>query len=341
MRTRFFATILIATPLAASCGSSTGPGTQPVGNVVLHDANNYMSTGALAIPVIETAAAADIQVCWNNLKKNLLCHDITSGTDTSIDNVGFAKIPHIGQMDVEMRLATGKDVTNLVATYGQIKTAQTTGGCTTLSALANQTSTANPTIVPATDYTEAVDSSGTTTTQYLMLFTHGTVEGAGAQGMVFIKPTSVAPGSMTTMVEAPDACASNILTFNATLGTTVSIPAAGPWKVDWSQLTKDSFGNPLDFAHTKVDKVDVGFYQGKTPADLQANFLDLDQPTFYTSLYSVAVPAGQKWVDLMGAKDAGGAALDFSRTDGTWAVAVLCSTCSVPAPVALTVLQVM
>jgi hypothetical protein len=341
MRTRFFATILIATPLAASCGSSTtGTGTQPVGNVVLHDADNYSSTGSLTIPVIETAAAADIQVCWNNLQKNLLCHDITSGTETSIDNVGFAKIPRIGQMDVEQRLATGQDVTNLVATYGQIKTAQTTGGCTMLSALANQTSTANPTIVPATDYTEAVDATGTSTTQYLMLFTHGTVEGAGAQGMVFIKPRST---STNMMVEAPDACSTvpPILNFSAVLGTSVSIPAAGPWKVDWSQLTKDSFGNTLDFARTKVDKVDVGFYQGKTPADLQANFLDLDQPTFYTSLYSVAATAGQKWVDLMGAKDTGGAALDFTRTDGTWAVAVLCSTCSVPAPVALTVLQVM
>ena len=233
-------------------------------------------------------------------------------------------------------------MTNLVATYGQIKTSQTTGGCTMLSALANQTSTANPTIVPATDYTEAVDSTGTSTTQYLMLFTHGTVEGAGAQGMVFIKPTSTpTSGSPNTMVEAPDACASNILTFNATLGTPASIPGAGPWKVDWSQLTKDSFQNTLDFARTKVDKVDVGFYQGKTPDDLKMNFLDLDQPSFYTSLYSVAVPTGQKWVDLMGAKDASGAALDFTRTDGTWAVAVLCSTCSVPAPVALTVLQVM
>src|SRR5262249_42559009 len=99
-------------------------------------------------------------------------------------------------------------------------------------------------------------------------------------------------------------------------------------------------GNTIDFAKTKVDKVEVGFYAGKTPADLQTNFFDLDQPTFYTSLYTVAVPSGQKWVDLKGATDSGGAALDFSATGGTWAVAVLCSTCSVPAPVALTVLDV-
>jgi hypothetical protein len=337
MRSSLLVSCLFATQLLMACGSPSTGGTQPVGNVVLRDANNYMSTGSLTIPVIQTAPAADLQICWSNLAKNLLCHDIISGTDTSIDNVGFAKIPHLEMMDVEQRLATGKDVTNLVATYGQIKTSQTTGSCTMLSALANQTSTASPLIVPATDYTEM------STTQYLLLFTHGTVEGAGAQAMAFIQPTSTAPGSANMMVDAPDACASNppVLSFSAVLGTSVSISAAGDWKVDWSTLTKDSFGNTLDFARTKIDKVEVGFYQGKTPADLTTNFLDLDQPTFYTSLYTVAVPAGQKYVDLKGAKDASGATLGFTPTDGTWAVAVLCSTCSVPAPVALTVLEVM
>jgi hypothetical protein len=322
-----------ATLLAVGCGSSPTT-SSTVGNVVLHDANNYMSMGGLNIPVIETPPMADLNICWSNLSKNLLCHDISAAEGTTIDNVGFAVIPRIAQTDIENRLATGKDVTNLVATYGQIKTTQTTGNCTMLSALMNQTSTASPTIVPATDYIENAN------TQYLLLFTHGTVEGAGAQALVFVRPTSTPMGTPTSMIDAPDACSNHILTFSATLGTSLSISKAGAWKLDWSQLTKDSFGNTLDFAKTKIDKVEVGFYAGKTPADLQAGFLDLDQSTFYTSLYSVAVPAAQKWVDLKGATDAGGAALDFSATGGTWAVAVLCSTCSVPAPVALTVLDV-
>jgi len=311
---------LIATRLFAGCGSSPSTG-GATGNVVLTDATNYKAEGALDIPVIPTAPGADLQICWSGVMKNLLCHT----TDT-LDNVAFAKIPNIMMGDVEDRLATGKDITALVTTYGQLATSGTTGNCAMLSSLVSYTSTANPMIVPETDYTES------TTTQYLALITHGDVMGAGAQAMAFLKPTA---GNTTMTVDMPDACSSNILTFTPTLGTPVSLPVSGDWKVDWSQLTKDPFQNTLSFSHTKVDKVEVGFYQGKQPADLQANFLNLDQATFYTSLYSVAVPSGQKWVDLKGAKDSGGNALSFAQTDGTWAVAVLCSTCSVPAPVAL------
>jgi len=315
---------LIAAQLVAGCGSSPATG-GATGNVVLTDATNYKAQGALMIPEIPTAPGADLQICWSGVMKNLLCHT----TDT-LDNVAFAKIPNIMMGDVEDRLATGKDITNLVTTYGQLAIPQTTGNCAMLSSLVSYTSTANPMVVPATDYTES------TTTQYLALITHGDVMGAGAQAMAFLRPTA---GNTTMTVNIPDACSSKILTFTPTLGTPVSLPVNGDWKVDWSQLTKDPFQNTLSFSHTKVDKVEVGFYQGKQPSDLQANFLDLDQPSFYTALYSVAVPSGLKWVDLKNAKDSAGNALTFAQTDGTWAVAVLCSTCSVPAPVALSTIS--
>ena len=47
-------------------------------------------------------------------------------------------------------------------------------------------------------------------------------------------------------------------------------------------------------------------------------------------------------MDLAGAKDAGGVAFPgFTQTDGVWALALLCSTCQVPAPVALTIIHPM
>ena len=38
----------------------------------------------------------------------------------------------------------------------------------------------------------------------------------------------------------------------------------------------------------KIDNVLIGFYQGKTAADLQANFKDIEQ--IATTLYEVPVP---------------------------------------------------
>ena len=148
MRSSLLVSCLFATPLLIACGSPSPGGTQPVGNVVLHDANNYTSTRTLTIPVIQTTPGADLQVCWNGLTKDLLCHDIIGGTER-IDNVSFLQIPNIVEDGRRAEAGDGKDV-NLVKIYGQIKTSQTTGTCTMLSALANA-STASPLIVPATD----------------------------------------------------------------------------------------------------------------------------------------------------------------------------------------------
>jgi hypothetical protein len=320
-------TLGLAAPLAVSCGSSgMTSGTGPVGNVVIKDANNYTSMSMLNIPAIQTAAASDLTITWDGITKDLLCHPAMS-----IDNVAFVKIPNKMQATLEHELAVGTFNTNEQSKYGEFHTAGADGGPAATTVMLSQLAYGGATtaIVPATDYVAS------TTTLYLMLFAHGTTPAAGAQSMVFLQPTS---GSTNTMVSAPDACASNVLDFTPTLSSMpVSIPAAGPWKIDWSQITKDNFGNKLDFSMTPLDKVEVGFFQNKQPADIQADFLNIEQDA--TSLYTYAVPAGQKYLDLMTTPTTGGTFAGFADTSGTYAVAVLCSKCSVPAPVVFSILQ--
>jgi hypothetical protein len=313
-------TLALAAPLAASCGSSGTPtGTGAVGNVVIEDANNYTSTSKLTIPVVETQAAADLTISWDGITQDLLCHP-----SMSIDNVAFLRIGNMTQSDVEDKLAKGLLTSNQVTTYREFHTAGATS--TMLSSL----SFGQPKLDPATDYVVAAG------TQYLLLFAHGLTLGVGAQSMVFISPSAT---SAVTTVAAPNPCgSSNFLSFTANLSTMpVSIPTAGPWKIDWSQITKDNFGTKLDFSITNLDKVEVGFFQGKQPSEIQADFLNVEQDA--TSLYTYAVPAGQKYVDLMSTPTSGGAFPGFSSTDGTWAVAVLCTSCQVPAPVVFSILQ--
>ncbi len=297
----------------------------PVGNVVLRDANNYTSQSSLNIPTIQTASAQDLSISWTGISKDLLCH-----TAASIDNVAFLKIGNMSPSDIEAKLATGQLLSSEVAIYRELHTASAggDGGTAATSTMLSKLSYGTA-LDPATDYLES------TTTQYLLLFTHGTTLGVGAQAMTFIQPTA---SSQNTAVAAPDACASNVLTFNATLSTMpVSIPVAGPWKIDWSQITKDNFGNTLDFSQTKLDKVELAYFQSMTAADLQTHFLDIEIDA--TSLYTVAVPAGQKYVDLAAADADGGTAFPgFTTTGGTWAVAVLCSACSIPAPIVFALL---
>jgi hypothetical protein len=311
--------LTLAVPLMSACSSPSGPSDR----VFIEDANNYQSTSALNIPTVQTAPLSDLTFTWDGISKDLLCHSAGS-----IDNVAFLQVKNQTQAQVEQKMAVGKLDSKQVPVYGEKHTMAGTANAATsvqLSAFDWYDK-----FTPSTDY--AVSS----TTQYVMLFTHGTVLGAGAQSMVFIQPTD---GVATTTVTAPDACAGNFLSFNATLSpTAVSIPTAGPWKIDWSKITKDNFGNALDFSMIQLDKVEVGFFQGKTPAQIQADFLNVEQDA--TALYTYMLPTGQKYVDLSTTPTSGGSFPGFSATTAadTWAVAVLCSSCSVPAPTVFAVL---
>jgi hypothetical protein len=317
--------LALAVPLAPACSSGSG-GSGPVGNVVIEDANNYSSTSTLAIQTLQTAPMADLTFTWDAVSKDLLCH--TAG---SIDNVAFLQIKGMTQAAIEQKLAVGKLNSNQVADYAE---QHTMGATSVMVSTFNNYDKGSFTLV--TDYVPS------TTAQYLALFTHGTALGVGAQSMIFLQPTD---GIATTTVAAPNPCpdgmangANEILHFSATLSTMpVSIPVAGPWKIDWSKVTTDNFGNALDFSQTTLDKVEVGFFQGKQPSDIEAGFLDIEQDA--TQLYTYTVPTGQQYIDLMSTPTAGGAFPGFASTDGTWAVAVLCTKCSVPAPVVFSVLK--
>jgi hypothetical protein len=313
---------------AAGCGggSNAPPPAGPKGNVVLQDGNNYSSQSTLTIPTIQTAPGADLTVCWDSIAKDLLCHDMVPTTE--IDNVSFLQIPNMSHADVEAKLALGKLDENLVRIYRDFHVDHAlvpATTCTKLSALALGTK-----LDPAQDYVEGADKT------YMLIFAHGTTPGVGARSMAFLMPTAA---STNTMVTAPDACGSHVLTFQATLGAPIAIPASdhSKWVLDWSQVTHDSFGNTFSFA--KLDSVMVGFFAGQSIAEVQAGFLDIEISA--TRAYEVAVAAGDKSVDLAGAKlrGTGDAFAGFDRTDGVWLAAVRCSKCQLPAPVVLAILQ--
>jgi hypothetical protein len=146
--------------------------------------------------------------------------------------------------------------------------------------------------------------------------------------------------SSVTTVAAPDACDNNVLSFQATLGAPMMIASTDntKWHLDWSQITKDSFGTPVDFSN--LDNVLLGYYEGMTADDLQTHFIDIEVTA--TKMYEAAVDPGARDVDLTKATERGGTA-SFpgfaSGANGVWAFAVRCSRCQIPAPVVMTILQ--
>jgi hypothetical protein len=305
---------------AAACGSSAT--TDPSrGNVILHDENNYTTTASLSIPTIETASATDLDVCWPHIVDDLQCHPLSATAD--LDNVALLRISHLTQAQVQQALADGQLEQAQVAGYLDHQTDHSTT-CVKLSQLSFF---GTPIDVPK-EYVESTDYS------YLLLFTKGTIPGVGGRAMVFLKPTAT---STNTMVDAPTGC--GLLTFAADLSSLkkTSIPAGGPWVVDWREITRDGQGNAPPFQ--KIDGVTIGFYEGLTVADLQARILDIE--LIATTLWDLPLTSG-KTADLALAKDrkTGEAFGGFtSASTGTWMLALTCSRCQSPAPVLLTILQ--
>jgi hypothetical protein len=291
-----------APPLLFGCGGSSTPPPTTEGNVVLRDQNNYTSQSTLTIPSVQTMPGADLQICWGDIQKDILCHDLTPTTD--IDNVSFLRLQGMTTDQIQTKLAAGSLTAAMVNVYRDFHVDHTASStCVSLSSL-SFTSTA---LNPATDYVEASDK------KYLLLFSKGTTPGSGARTMTFIEPTS------------------------SSTATAVTVPKAGPWDVDWSLITRDSMNHTVLFQN--LDQLMVGFYPGMTVADLQARFLDIDRIAG-SSLYQMAIPTGAKHADLANAKDSNGVAFPgFARTDGVWAVAILCSKCQVPAPIILSILE--
>jgi hypothetical protein len=317
---------LLVPCLIASCGGGSKPTEDDRGNVLLQPANNYTSESTLTIATVETASGADINICWDGVHKDILCHDIVPGTN-GIDNVAFLPIVNMTKEQAATKLAAARLTENQVMGYGDYHTADMPASkCVQLSKL----KLASDMVIPATEYVESTSKT------YMLLFSTGTSPGTGARTMVFIEPKA---SSTNMMVAAPDGCSTDILDFQATLGQPISISAADAtkWVVDWADITQDSFGNEIKQANLK--RVLVGFYKDKTPADLEAGFVDIEQTA--TALYEVAVVQGKTSANLADAKLRGGTTAfpGFTQTDGTWMVAVMCDKCQLPAPAVLSVLQ--
>jgi hypothetical protein len=312
--------VIAALAWLAGCGGSTMP-SDPRGNLLLRDANNYKTTATLDIPIVETASATDLDICWSGVVDDLQCHPVSATAD--LDTVALLRISHLSKAQVAIRLAAGTLSQSDVAGYLDYKTDHS-NTCMKLSQL---TLFGSQTDVPS-QYVESTDYT------YLLLFTKGTTPGVGARTMLFLQPTAA---STNTKVDGQTGC--GLLTFMADLSslTKLSVSVAGPWILDWRDITHDGQGNDAPFE--KIDGVTIGFYAGMTAADLEARIFDIE--TIATGLWDVKLTGGRT-ADLATATDrASGAAFPgFDRADtGTWLLGLTCSRCQSPAPVLLTIVE--
>lgn len=310
--------LLLTSLLVEACGSGEETKKAINGNVAMTDENNYTATSSMKIPTVQTKAGADLDICWDKLTQDFQCHDMVPSQD--ITAVSFARFLAISAKEITELIANGRDFDPY--DYKQFLVKERAPG-TTCTKLTSLNVGGKGAVAPATEYVVASDKT------YMLFFSNGSIIGTGGRSMVFLEPSTT---SDVTSVSAPSGC--GMLDFEANLTDLkkLDIPTDGPWVLDWSQITRDGLNNQVFFQN--IDSLMFAYYAGKTPSDLKEKFLDLEViPDLY---YDMEIPVGDKHADLADGKAKDGSKFSgFTRTDGTWLVALRCSACKIPTPVAL------
>ena len=278
--------------------------------VALDDSNNYAYAGDVTIPAYITAPAVDLDICWDQVLNDIQCHELDPTQD--IDLVSLIRFPHLTEDEVAYKVSN--DSLQQVDQDGYVELETKGGTCANLSELSFF---GTPIDVP--------NEYGTDNT-YLLTISTGTTTGLGTRVMAFLTPTK---GETNTAVSLESGC--GVLDFEGDIESLTAVPVSldGPWVFDWSALTTNGLGNTMSLSN--IDGMLLGYYEGATIQDLQEQFLDLE------------LIADQTWfVELSGTTGFDLAEIpDFTgfTTDGTWILALTCSTCANPAPIFLTVLE--
>ncbi len=311
-----------AADASADSGMGDADGTtngaiEPGGVIELKDENNYSFEGTLTIPSVETAAGGDVEICWDELTKDIQCHDLDPLND--IDSVSLVRFRNLSETEIEESLSSGELVQSNVDGYIGFNT-QNAVTCASLSEF-----TLFGTPVDITEEYAVSDER-----VYMLLVATGTTPGVGSRMLTFITPSET---STNTEVNISSGC--DVLEFEADLTslTPVRVPDDGPFEINWRALTRNGQGR--EFEAGTVDRVMLGFYAGETAASLEEKILDLE--LIATSLWKID-HSGGSGTDLSQATNEDGAFSGF-QGDGAWVLALMNTQGQNPAPLFLTILE--
>jgi hypothetical protein len=161
----------------------------------------------------------------------------------------------------------------------------------------------------------------------------GTALGKGARMLAFF---NLDPNSNNTSLTLADDSAVLDYSVHLTSARPMHVPAATPHlTIDWSQMTVNAIGNPYD--GTQITQAVVAHFSNKTLADLEQQFLDLED--IADGWWSGRVAAG-KSIDLGTLLDQNMSAFPGIDGQGVWLTALFCTTtCNNPAPWSITLLE--
>ncbi len=285
-------------------------------SITLDDEHNYNFVGTLDIAPYEAKELTSVEICWDGLTTDLQGHELV------LDDLDFAAVVvfrYLSQEEVAAGISENTLQQSDVSLYveAELVDGQTCVNLGDLTLFGND--------IDVEQYFE--EGYGT----WLFTLNTGSTPGVGSRMAIFLEPT---PGSEIELIEIQDGDALVTVDADLTGLTSVPMPVGETKTVSWDGLTVDGQGNEMQLG--SIDRLMVAQYATLTPADLEANFLDLE---LIADAQWDLVLEGQTEVDLSTLQSGGDPYYGISD-EGTWILALRCDTCANPAPPFLTILTV-
>ncbi len=295
-------------------------------NVVASEKNDYAFSSTITLPPVTVGQMSNLNFDWSGLTHDFEGHPLDPTTDLAMAIVMFWDLP---LADFEKELNADALFTSDLILSPPLSLVLT-GGATSAHLYdftINQTPVTPAMINQYFDATMYPPASAS----FVMGVQSGTDLG---RQLRMLQAFDLDATSTVTDVAVTDD--STKLTYTADLHdlTITGVPAATPaLTLDWSQMQTNGLGRA--FVEGSVTSAVVGHY-AQTPAQLEAQFLDLDRIALAT--YRADISSGSV-LDFTTLADASGASFPGIDDQGTWLVGLFCGNCRNPAPWYMTILK--
>jgi hypothetical protein len=301
---------VIALSLLLACTDEPTPPVAPCeATATFGDASNYTFAGDLQITSQQAQSLADVQLDVSALTRDLRGLPVDPAAD--LGQISALLFDGLTQAELEVLLAEDTLQQSAIGFFAVVFT----GGRTSV-ALSELGVLGNPIDLPQYFVQDAWT--------WLLMTSSGTIPGKGMRMIQFIEARDDAVATSAAFTDG-----SATLTLDVDLGALTPVPVrGGVGVVDWSTLTLDARGRALD--PTRIDTITLARYDDRPFEGLEEVFLQVDAIADATW---TGVPVGAS-IDLTTLT--GATPFEGIDDDATWALALQCSRCTNPAPLAFT-----
>ena len=313
---------LFLIPLVSGCpveGDDDDDDASASGELVLSDAHNYSFNGEMNIAAYSVDELTDVLLDWSAVDTDFQTHAMDPASD--VDTMSLVVFTYLSHEEVEIGLSQNTlqqaDVGLYLFTEVTGQTSEMMGNTTLFG-----------TDVDVETYFELDYGKS-----WLITLATGNTPGVGTVMAAFLDPTA---GADTSEVMLDNTSTTLTVDVDITSATPLPAPVDTALLIDWSGLTLDGQGNEMKMGD--IDQIMVGYYADLTPADLEDNLLDLEY--VHDGMWYLDLTSGGTAADLTTLTDDNGSPFTGITAEGTWLLALRCTTCANPAPPFLTVFEV-